>query len=109
MAKKEKAVTNIAVFRKEAIAALRESVDNEQAIEIIKAEVKDDFCYYTFGINSGKYAGFKHQVTEAPGIIDDKLRNAMAKLNVHLAVRDDVFKHAGITIDDEKDRTKDTP
>lgn len=100
MSKKSDNYRSTTGFRKEAMAALHDSVENEQSIEITKAEVKDDFCFYTFGINSGKYAGFKHQVTEAPGIIDEKLRKAMEVLNVHLAVRDDVFKHAGIVIED---------
>lgn len=100
MAKKEKTVVKISDFRKAAKAALAEAVDNGNDVEILKAELKDDFCFYTYRYKGGIHAGFKQSVIEAPGIVSDELRKAFEKMNVHLAVIDDVFKHAGVIIDD---------
>ena len=74
------------------------NTDLTTEISITAAKIKDDFCEYSYEIAGGKSIGFTHNV-KGKGIIDDDLRNAFAKLNVHLAVVDDVFKHAGVTID----------
>jgi hypothetical protein len=71
----------------------------DSTISITGAEIKDDFCHYSYEIISGKPAGFTHNV-KGTGIIDDDMRTAFSKLNVHLAVIDDVFKHSDITIGD---------
>ena len=69
-------------------------------IGIQAAEIKDDFCPYSYEVLTGTHAGFEHSIKKAPGIIMDSLREGFAMLNVHLAVVDDVFKHAGIEIGD---------
>jgi hypothetical protein len=71
----------------------------ESKISITGAEIKDDFCHYSYEIISGKPTGFVHSV-KGKGIIDDDMKNAFAKLNVHLAVIDDVYKHSDIQIGD---------
>ena len=84
--------------------AAREIMDVDIAdgvsIGIQAAEIKDDFCPYSYEVLTGTHAGFEHSIKKAPGIIMDSLREAFAQLNVHLAVVDDVFKHAGIEIED---------
>lgn len=67
-------------------------------IEITSAQVKDDFCNYSFDILDGVGTGDTHNV-KGKGIIDDDMREAFSKLNVHLACIDDVFKHADIEIE----------
>lgn len=67
-------------------------VGNE--IQITQAAVKDDFCNYSYDVMSGVGQGDTHNV-KGTGIIDDDLREAFARLNVHLAAIDDVFKHSG--------------
>lgn len=71
---------------------------NDRSISIIQASIKDDFCHYKYEVISGKDAGFEHTV-KGKGIISDDLRNALSKLNVHLAVIDDVYKHSGVGIE----------
>lgn len=65
--------------------------------DILKASIKDDFCHYTYEITGGNGIGDKHSV-EGKGIIKDELREAFVKLNLHLAIIDEVFKHSGIEI-----------
>lgn len=97
----------MAKSRKKAVPsakAAREIMDIDIAdgisIGIQAAEIKDDFCPYSYEVLTGTHAGFEHSIKKAPGIIMDSLREAFATLNVHLAVVDDVFKHAGVEIDD---------
>lgn len=79
---------------------LRENETAEgRAIEIREALIKDDFCNYKYEIVSGKAIGFTHGVV-GKGVIEDDMRNAFARLNVHLAVIDDVYKHSGVQIGD---------
>jgi hypothetical protein len=82
--------------------------DLENAIDILipakpfiitKADIKDLYCGYTYKINAGVGQGDKVTV-DGNGIVDDDMVNAFAKLNVHLAYIDDVYKHSGIEIDD---------
>lgn len=70
----------------------------EREVEILSASLKDDFCNYSYEVKKGIGVGDTHSV-KGKGIIDDDLRDAFVKLNVHLAVVDDVFKHAGIEVD----------
>lgn len=67
---------------------------------VIFAEIKDDFCNYHYRITTGKHKDFVHRVTNKIGIIDDDLRESFSKLAVHLAVKDDIFKHSGREIQD---------
>lgn len=71
----------------------------ESKISITGAEIKDDFCHYSYEIISGKPTGFTHSV-KGKGIIDNDMKNAFSKLNVHLAVIDDVYKHSDVQIGD---------
>lgn len=80
--------------------ALSGSDDDDRSFIIISANIKDDFCTYSFENTKGVSIGRLHKVDKSPGIIDDDLRNAFVKFNVHLACIDDVFKHAGIEITD---------
>ena len=66
---------------------------------IKEASIKDDFCNYTFEVTSGVGLGDSHTV-KGKGIIKEDMRSAFAKLNVHLAMVDDIFKHSGIEFDD---------
>lgn len=70
-----------------------------KAFEIMAASIKDDFCNYTYEIKQGVGAGDTHQV-KGKGIVDPDMLTSFAKLNVHLAVLDDVYAHSGIEIDD---------
>jgi hypothetical protein len=66
---------------------------------IKKASIKDELCDYTYEVTDGIGIGDTHNV-KGKGLIDPDLRNAFARLNVHLAVIDEVFKHSNIEIDD---------
>lgn len=72
----------------------------EPAMVIIYAEIKDDYCNYHYRNNTGKQKEFTHKVTNTTGIIDDDMKNAFAKLAVHLAAKDDIFRHSGVEIED---------
>lgn len=63
------------------------------------ASIKDDFCNYSYIIKEGVGTNDEHDVKGSKMIADD-LIHAFGKLNVHLAVIDDVFKHKDIEIDD---------
>lgn len=71
----------------------------KKPFEIMAASIKDDFCNYTYEIKQGVGAGDTHQV-KGRGIVDPDMLDSFAKLNVHLAVLDDVYAHSGIEIDD---------
>jgi len=71
----------------------------DETIEIIFAEIKDDFCNYHYSIKAGMSNGFVHKVT-GKGIIDEDMRKAFSALNVHLCAYDDAFKLSGIEITD---------
>ncbi|HEY4150561.1 MAG TPA: hypothetical protein VGM41_16590 [Chitinophagaceae bacterium] len=73
--------------------------NEDRNFEIVEAQIKDDFCHYSFRIIKGKTAGFTFKVIGA-GIIEDDMRKAFAKQNVHLAIIDDVFKYSEIEIED---------
>lgn len=76
-------------------------VNNENVSDyvIIEAQIKDGFCNYRYEVIKGVGIGDKHKV-DGSGIIEDDMRTAFSKFNVHLAVIDDVFKHSGIEIED---------
>lgn len=71
----------------------------DRSFDIKEAVIKDDFCNYSYEVTEGKATGFTHQV-KGKGIIEDDLRNAFAKLNVHLAFIDDVYKHSDVNFPD---------
>lgn len=66
-------------------------------VVIMEAAIKDDFCNYKYEFVGGHFDGFVPNVN-GKGIIDEDLRNAFLKLNVHLAVADDIFKHSDVAI-----------
>lgn len=70
----------------------------ERDFKILEAIIKDDFCHYKFEVTSGVGLGDQHQV-KGKGIIKESLQQALANLNVHLAIIDDVFVVAGIDSD----------
>lgn len=80
---------------------LQEEYDFSAKKEYIikEAHLKDDFCNYTYEIIKGTGRGDTHKVSGS-GLIEDDLRHAFGKFNVHLATIDDVFKHAGVEITD---------
>lgn len=78
---------------KKATAKLKSDV--ERNYEIIGAQIKDDYCNYTFEIKSGVGIGDTHNV-KGSGIVEGDMHEAFGKFNVHLACIDDVFKHSGI-------------
>jgi len=78
---------------------LPEIEPGETKLEISEASLKDGFCNYKYSIINGNQRGFIHKV-DGNGLFKESLQDAFAKLNVHLAVVDDVFKHSGIEIDD---------
>lgn len=71
---------------------------NEDPFIIIEANIKDDFCNYFFEVTKGVGIGDKHKV-DGRGIVEDDMRNAFAKFNVHLACIDDAFKYSQVEID----------
>lgn len=73
-------------------------VEEEKPFKIMNATIVDDFCNYGFEIKSGVGIGDKHNV-KGNGIIEQDMKDAFEKLNVHLAAIDDVFKHSEIDID----------
>ncbi len=72
---------------------------NKRAFIINEAVVKDDICNYVYEVTSGIGLGDKHNVT-GTGIVDDTLRTAFARFNVHRATIDEVFKHSAIEFED---------
>lgn len=65
----------------------------EASVEITGAEIKDDFCNYSYNVTAG--AGIGDAITrKGKGIISDDLKNALARFNAHLAAIDDAFKGA---------------
>lgn len=65
---------------------------------IKSAQINDDFCNYSYEIQSGVGVGDVHAV-KGKGIIDEDMRIAFFPLNAHLACIDDVFKHSKIEVD----------
>lgn len=61
------------------------------------ATLRDGFCDYTMNIKKGVGVG-SHSV-KGEGLYKPDLANAFRNLNVHLALIDDIFKHAGLDID----------
>lgn len=104
MAKVKSTKTDVPVISITDIAAAAKkllSLEKEQgrSVEIREARIKDDFCLYQYEEASGKTIGFKHKV-DGKGIIEDDLRNAFARLNVHMAFIDDIFTHSRIKVED---------
>src|SRR5690606_26074269 len=94
---KKKAVTaegnTLTIDNVESLSASKRNFD------IREASIKEEFCNYSFEVTSGTGSGDVHKVT-GTGMVKDSLNDAFAKLNVHLAVIDEVFKAKGIEVED---------
>lgn len=69
----------------------------ERSYQIMSANIKDDFCHYSFKVLSGIGIGDTNNV-KGVGIIKEDMRDAFMNFNKHLAVVDDVFKHSNVEI-----------
>ncbi len=65
------------------------------------ASLRDGFCDYTISIKRG--AGVGNHTVKGEGLFKPDLQNAFRSLNVHLALIDDIFKHAGLEIESVND------
>jgi hypothetical protein len=65
------------------------------------ATLRDGFCDYNMTIKQG--AGVGNHTVKGEGLFKPDMHNAFVKLNVHLALIDDVFKHAGLEIESVQD------
>lgn len=74
--------------------------ENKKDYVIKEASIHDDFCHYKFLIINGIGEGRTMSSQNQSNVINDNLRKAFARLNVHLACIDDVFKNNSIEIDD---------
>jgi hypothetical protein len=72
----------------------------KKPFHVISAQLDDGYCTFNLehltGVERGEITIHKKRKL----IAHDDLYKAFAKLNVHLAVIDDVFKHAGVEITD---------
>lgn len=85
--------------KKEDVVEALMSLLTKRSYDITAAMIKDDFCKYSYEVTEGVGVGDPHTVPSTHIILDD-MRTAFAAFNVHLAVIDDVFKHADIQFDD---------
>jgi len=67
-----------------------EVIDEIPPLRITAVSLKDDFCNYSYEITHLVGTGNIHNV-KGKGIIDDDLRDAFNRLNVHLATIDGKF------------------
>ncbi|HRO18536.1 MAG TPA: hypothetical protein PLU07_10115 [Ferruginibacter sp.] len=70
-----------------------------RGFKITEASIKDDFCNYKYEVTEKIGMGDKHDV-KGQGIVKDSLKDAFAKLHVHLAHIDDAFKNSGTDVED---------
>ncbi|HRN92995.1 MAG TPA: hypothetical protein PLS87_11285 [Ferruginibacter sp.] len=70
-----------------------------RGFKITEASIKDDFCNYKYEVTEKIGMGDKHDV-KGQGIVKDSLKDAFAKLHVHLAHIDDAFKNSGTDVTD---------
>lgn len=83
----------------ELAAAISDIIDiNKRLYKITAAKLSDGYCNYDFEITDGIGVGDKLS-GQGNHVVKDDMRDAFAKFNVHLAVADDIFKHAGIEIE----------
>lgn len=65
--------------------------------EVKGAKIADDLCNYNIHVTDG--AGIGKHTVKGEGIVDEDMKIAFSKFNVHLAIIDGVFKHKKIEID----------
>lgn len=75
-----------------------EETTQEQERAIIKAELKDEHCNFTYTVLNGKLKGAEHKV-KGPGIVDEDLKVSMGMLDVHLAFFDEAFDLSKISVE----------
>jgi len=63
--------------------------------EITSAQIKDDFCNYSFEVLKGNGLGDTHNV-KGKGIVDVDMHKAFNRFNVHPAFIDDIFTHNNV-------------
>ncbi len=67
--------------------------------EITSAQIKDDFCNYSFEVLKGNGLGDTNNV-KGKGIVDVDMHKAFNRFNVHLAFIDDIFTHNNVELVD---------
>jgi hypothetical protein len=72
----------------------------QRDIRILSAKIKDDFCTYDYEYLTGPEKGIVQSAKKSIYIIDNDMKEAFSVFNVHLAVIDDLFKNAGVEIED---------
>jgi len=65
-------------------------------LQFTSAKLRDGFCDYTMAVKLGEGVG-THSV-KGIGLYEFSLTKAFKRLNVHLAIVDDFFKHSGLEI-----------
>lgn len=73
-------------------------VEELKPLEFVAGEMKDGLLNYSYKIKTGAGVGNTHNV-KGDGLFEDDLTTAFAKLNVHLAAIDDIFKHNSVEVE----------
>jgi len=81
--------------KKETVFVIEEMV---KPFVITSASIKEELCAYSYEIKTGVGVGFTHNV-KGTEVIHEDMRCAFERLNVHLALIDDVFKHSAIEVE----------
>lgn len=80
--------------------AKRKPKEEKQAevkpVQFTSAKLRDGFCDYTMAVKLGEGVG-THSV-KGVGLYEFSMTKAFKRLNVHLAIVDDLFKHTGLEI-----------
>lgn len=74
-----------------------EPMNGSKHFAVTGAKITDDICNYNIHVTAG--AGLGKHAVKGEGIVDEDMKIAFSKFNVHLAVIDGVFKHKGIEIE----------
>ena len=92
---------NPIVIDADKLSAIADSLADmvKKPFEINDAAIKDGFCNYGYEVSTGKAIGTIHNI-KGKLIIEDDLRDAFVKFNVHAAVIDDAFRRSNIQISD---------
>lgn len=80
----------------------KEEPQEGKPFEFISAKIRDGFCDYKYKILIGPGKGNVHSVV-GEGIIDNDLAKAFSKFNAHLAYSDEVFRTAGIEVNNTEE------
>ncbi len=100
MAKKNGSKVLTALLGGAATRVTAQAFVDKKNYKIINAKITDDFCHYGYEITTGVGLGDVHPGVKGGNLIKDEMRDAFARLRVHLAVIADFFKFHGIAIDD---------